>query len=128
VFEDERLVFAILGLGMNVSSSPPPESVDFPATCVQAEAGREIDRVRLLRAILARLEARYPALQDDSLHSDWRARLAMMNEPILVSTLDGDQRGRAVDADPDGALLFQLESGRVMRILAGDVRALRPPD
>jgi BirA family biotin operon repressor/biotin-[acetyl-CoA-carboxylase] ligase len=123
--DGERLSYAVLGLGMNVSAAPPPEGVDFPATSVQAEAGHEIDRLRLLRAILARLEARYASLQDSGLHADWHARLGMMNERVVVRSTAGEHRGRAVGVDPEGALLLQLETGETLRLLAGDVHALR---
>jgi BirA family biotin operon repressor/biotin-[acetyl-CoA-carboxylase] ligase len=123
--DGDRVGHAVLGLGMNVSLAPPPEAVDFPATSLEAEAGREIDRFHLLRAILSRLEARYASLEAESLHADWHARLALMEQAVIVRTTDGDYAGRAEGVDPDGALLFRLESGESLRLLAGDVR-LRP--
>lgn len=123
--QGDRLDYAILGLGMNVSFTPAPADVDFPATSLQAESGIAVDRLQLLRAILARLEARYAALLETSLYDDWRARLALMNEPLVVRTPGGEHLGRAVSVDSSGALLFQLDSGETQRLLAGDVR-LRP--
>ncbi len=123
--QGERLEYAVVGLGLNVSSAPPPAEVDYPATSLQAEAGREVDRLKLLRAILARLEARYPSLADESLYHDWRARLTLMNQAITVRTEHGDHSGRAQGVDPDGALLFRLDSGETLRLLAGDAH-LRP--
>jgi BirA family biotin operon repressor/biotin-[acetyl-CoA-carboxylase] ligase len=125
VVQGDRVNYAIVGLGLNVSFAPAVHEVDFPATSVQAEAEREIDRLQLLRAILAAMEARYPTLVEDSLFEAWRARLAMVGEPALVRTEAGEHRGRVAGVDPEGALLFQLDSGATLRLPAGDVLRLR---
>ncbi len=117
----DRLEYAVIGLGVNVNSAPSAAEVDFPATSLQAEAGREVDRLKLLRAILAGLEARYPSLTDDVLFEAWRAHLALMGEPMVAHTESGDHRGRAEGVDPEGALLFRLDSGEALRLMAGDV-------
>jgi len=117
----EQLNYAVLGIGLNVSWSPAPHEVEFPATCVQAEAGREVDRLTLLRALLARLEAWYPALADEALFTAWRARLTMLNQPVELRSEAGVVAGRAVDVAPDGALIVQTDSGETRRVLAGEV-------
>lgn len=121
----EALEYAVLGLGLNVSGSPAPEQVDFPATHLEAEAGRAIDRTTLLRAILAQLQAHYPTLTRDALFENWRARLTMLNEPIELRTETGALTGRAEGVAPDGALIFRADSGEVQHVLAGEVRLRR---
>ena len=120
-----RLEFAILGIGVNVVEAPAPGQVDFPATALEAQARRPIDRLRLLRAILQRLEARYPALtalDAGALHEAWAARLVWLGEPVLAHTPAGDFAGQAESTDPDGALVMRLDTGERVRVLAGDVR------
>jgi len=39
----------------------------------------------------------------------------------VAHTESGDHRGRAEGVDPEGALLFRLDSGEALRLLAGDV-------
>ena len=123
--QGDRLSYAVLGLGMNVSFAPSPLEVDFPATSLQAEAGAEVNRLRLLRAIIAGLEARYASVMEEELYRDWRTRLTLMNEPILVRTASGEHRGRAENVIPDGTLILRLDSGESLRLFAGDVH-LRP--
>ncbi len=119
----DELGYAVLGLGLNISFVPT--GVDFPATSLQA-AGAEVDRLRLLLAILTRLEAHYANILDDTLPSVWRARLALMGVPSVLRAPDGTTHaGHAVDVSPDGALLFQTDAGETLRVLAGDV-SLRP--
>jgi BirA family biotin operon repressor/biotin-[acetyl-CoA-carboxylase] ligase len=123
--QGDRLEYAVLGLGMNVSFSPAPQEVDFPATSLQAQAEGEIDRLKLLRMILSRLEAHYPFLVSASLYADWRSRLTMMDEWIVVRTESGECRGRAENVTPEGALIVRLDSGETRTLFAGEV-SLRP--
>lgn len=122
---DEDLEFAVLGLGLNVSWAPPPEQVDYPATCVDAEAGRAVDRLKLLRALLAGVEARYSVLAGPALFDDWRARLETLGRPVVVQMDSETWTGQAEAVEADGALLVRTEAGALRRVLAGDVR-VRP--
>jgi BirA family biotin operon repressor/biotin-[acetyl-CoA-carboxylase] ligase len=126
----DRLDFVVLGLGLNVSQAPPPEGLDFPATALEAEAGRPVDRLRLLRAVLDRLERLYPlagAASDDQLFALWQRRLVWLGQPVRVRTPDGELTGEAQGVDGTGALLVRVHGGEVRRVLAGDVR-LRPAE
>jgi BirA family biotin operon repressor/biotin-[acetyl-CoA-carboxylase] ligase len=125
----ETLEYVVLGIGLNVSWAPAPEQVDFPATCLQAEAGRAVDRAKLLRAILTRLEARYAQLSDEAafaaLFNGWRTRLALLGEPAVLRLESETLSGVAEDVTPEGALLFRLPSGEARQVLAGNLH-LRP--
>jgi BirA family biotin operon repressor/biotin-[acetyl-CoA-carboxylase] ligase len=121
----ETLDYAVLGLGLNVRWSPAPEQVDFPATHVEAEAGRAVERERLLYALLAQLDAHYPALLSGAIFEDWRARLTMLDTPIELRTEAETLAGRAEGVTPEGALIFRAASGEVREVLAGDVRLRR---
>ena len=121
----ERLEFAVLGIGVNVETAPAAGQVDFPATALNQQAGRPIERLDLLRAILERLEARYPALNAldrRPLHAEWAARLVWMGEPVIAHTSGADYAGQAQGTDPDGALVIRLDTGEQVRVRAGDVR------
>jgi BirA family biotin operon repressor/biotin-[acetyl-CoA-carboxylase] ligase len=125
----ETLEYALLGIGLNISSAPPPDLVDFPASSLEAEAGRPIDRLPVLRAILERLEAHYTLLAADSarLHTAWSARLAWLGENVVARTPDGEISGRAERTDADGALVVRLDTGAAVRVLAGDVKLRLAP-
>ena len=125
----EHLDYVVLGIGVNVNASPPPEAVDFPATSLAEAAGHAVDRLSTLRGILGALEARYASLGSEALflqaHHEWRARLALMDVPIAIHADGVVYPCRAMDVEPDGALVVRLESGEVRRWLAGEVR-MRP--
>jgi BirA family biotin operon repressor/biotin-[acetyl-CoA-carboxylase] ligase len=123
----ERLDYVVVGIGLNVSAAPPPEAVMFPATAVEAVMGRPLDRVALLRAILERLEAGYADLAstNDRLYRAWRQRLVWVGERVVAQSAQGDYHGVMTGAAEDGALLLKLDSGEVVRIVAGDVSVRR---
>lgn len=126
-FTGEALAYAVVGIGLNVSWAPADDQVAFPATCLEAEARRGVDRLNLLRALLTGLEARYADLAGEALFTDWRARLTMLGTPVeVLAGAAPPVRGVAEDVAADGALLVRGEDGALQRFLAADVH-LRPP-
>jgi BirA family biotin operon repressor/biotin-[acetyl-CoA-carboxylase] ligase len=121
----QQLDYAILGIGINVSWNPPPEAVDFPATCVQAETKQSVSRAALVREVLTQLGAAYPRLNDRSLFEQWQARLATLGQVVQVQLGAETFTGRAHAVTEDGALLVRREDGTVRPVLAGEVR-VRP--
>lgn len=124
-FKGEALDYAVLGFGLNVSWAPDPAAVDFPATHAQAECSHRIDRLILLRALLARMETWHAALAQPALFNAWQARLLWLGELVSIRAPEGQWQGRAEGVDAEGALLVRLDTGEVRRVLAGDVH-LRP--
>ncbi|MCC6190029.1 MAG: biotin--[acetyl-CoA-carboxylase] ligase [Anaerolineales bacterium] len=121
--QGDRLDYAVVGIGLNVSQAPGADQVEFPATALADGAGQPIDRLRLLRACLNRLQAQYARLADgEALRADWTARLAWLGEKVVVTTADGALSGQAEGVDADGALLIRGETGEALRLVAGDVR------
>jgi BirA family transcriptional regulator, biotin operon repressor / biotin---[acetyl-CoA-carboxylase] ligase len=55
---EDRVVLG-MGINVNLSEEELPLDVDTPATSLQVEAVRPIDRARLLATLLERLEAHY---------------------------------------------------------------------
>lgn len=120
------LDYAVLGVGINISWSPAPGEVSFPATHLLAESGRSLNRPEVLRAILVQLESHYPTLQTDELWVNWQTRLTLMNAPIRVETAHGVITGQATGVTPAGALLVHDDHTQTTQtIYAGDVH-LRP--
>jgi BirA family biotin operon repressor/biotin-[acetyl-CoA-carboxylase] ligase len=126
----ERLDFVVVGIGINVNVGPEVlPSLAPDATSILAEAGRPVDRVALLVALLGGVEQRYGTLQAGvSPHREWAARLATLGHPVEVTTSEGVLRGVAESVDEDGALLLRTPGGALRRLLAGDVTLARRPD
>ena len=141
--DGERLAYAVLGLGVNVnvtfdegrttndensSSLVLGPSSDLANTAISLSMilGREVDRLALLAALLARCEAWYErALAGESPHAAWSARLDTVGRRVTVATATGGVTGMAVGVTPEGALLVHDDNAAEHVIWSGDVTALR---
>ena len=141
--DGERLDYAVLGLGVNVnvtfderrmtedendSSFVLRPSSDLANTAISLSMvlGREVDRLALLAALLARCEAWYErALAGESPHAAWAARLDTVGRRVTVATTTGSVAGMAVGVTPEGALLVRDDNAAEHVIWSGDVTALR---
>jgi BirA family biotin operon repressor/biotin-[acetyl-CoA-carboxylase] ligase len=123
---EEGLDYVILGIGVNVNQTAFPDEISPRATSLKMQAGRDVDRVRLLREILRTLENRYSAIMKKGFHNLlplWLSRTTMLNKEISV-THDGTViSGIVKGLSPEGALI--LDSGGTEKTLfAGDVTIL----
>lgn len=127
---DGAINYAALGLGLNVNvdfgaGGAPVEVASF-ATSLLLETGREVDRLALLAAVLARTEAWYDGvLAGDSPHEAWAVRLDTLGRRVRVTMAAGALEGMAVGVTPDGALLVREDGGAVWTVWSGDVERVR---
>jgi BirA family biotin operon repressor/biotin-[acetyl-CoA-carboxylase] ligase len=126
--EGDQLAWAVIGMGINVNWAPSGvvdgRDLEQVATSVSVAAGRPVDRLALLRALLVRLDTCYLALRQgrrEELFDAWRARLAMLGQPVRVRLFQGELDGIAEAVEPSGALRVRDEHGAVHVVLAGDV-------
>jgi BirA family biotin operon repressor/biotin-[acetyl-CoA-carboxylase] ligase len=121
----EHLVSMVLGIGLNIKTAavPPPEQLNFPATCLEAElpfSRRRIQRAALLRQILQSL------LAQDTFLQAWEARLAWRGEMAEIRA-EGQvpQTGRLDGLELDGSLRLISPHGLIFTAPFGEVH-LRP--
>lgn len=140
--EGEKLIYAVLGIGINVNLDlrqpsvaagqvdgtpfPPPELFDT-ATSLLMVLGRPVDRLALLAQILAATEVWYERVRrGESPYMAWAARLETLGQRVRVSLRSGTLEGDAVAVTPEGALIVRTEAGREHSIWSGDVITVRP--
>ncbi len=113
----------ILGLGINVLSGalPGDAAERFQATTLEAALGYPPDRGDLLARLLARLDHWVFSLADDNLLAAWRGYNVTLDRRVTASAAAETLVGLAEDIDETGALLLQLDDGRLCRLLAGEV-------
>jgi BirA family biotin operon repressor/biotin-[acetyl-CoA-carboxylase] ligase len=118
----------VIGVGVNValSSVPPADRLNFPATCLETELGQPVDRLALLRDILVALEGWRPRLKSVAFHDAWEERLAFRGETVEVWA-DGQppRQGQIVGLGVEGGLLLRLSAETVVDLPFGEVH-LRP--
>lgn len=123
VWEGDRLVAAVLGMGINVRQDALPEAAAraFGATTLETVLGYTLDRAGLLTAILARLDNWQDRVGDPALLAAWEAHSITLGRMVSVRMGEQTLTGLAETIDPTGALMLRLDSGEQHRLLAGDV-------
>jgi BirA family biotin operon repressor/biotin-[acetyl-CoA-carboxylase] ligase len=126
--EHGRIAWVVIGIGVNVNWSPAGvvdgRDLAEAATSVSAAAGRPIERLALLRALLERLDARYATLRQgrrEELFEAWHSRLTLIGQPVEVHFLKGTLSGIAEGVEPSGALRVRDERGLVHTVMAADI-------
>ncbi len=118
----------VIGVGVNVAppSVPPANELIFPATSVEDQLGRPVERVELLRGVLEGMFAWRPRLGSAEFYQTWGENLAYQGEWVTVQQPGQPAlAGQVIGIATDGNLRLQTEEGRIISVAAGDVR-LRP--
>jgi len=133
--DQDRIVFAVIGIGINVSSSLdafPPEVRAVAASIIEElrEKGysQEISRTLIIAAILNELERWFKVLMKGGriqLINEWKKLSSTLGRRVKVVSGKDTFSGIAEDIDEEGMLILRLPSGGVKKISAGDVIMLR---
>jgi len=122
--KSSRLVFAVIGIGLNVrqeSSDFSPE-VRALANSLFLATGRLHRRADLLVALLQAFELRL-GQPFAKAREAWEASSLTLGQRVTLTTLRGRKHGQAVGLDESGALLLRGDSGEVETVTAGDMQA-----
>jgi BirA family biotin operon repressor/biotin-[acetyl-CoA-carboxylase] ligase len=119
---------AVVGIGLNVSTSADELPVETATSLVAAGAG-DVDRTALLGSILSALGLRYrrwSELAGDprELRADYEQACATIGRRVRVELPSGSLEGTATGVDADGGLVVAGPSGPVT-VSAGDVVHVR---
>ncbi len=117
VWQNEKLIAVILGIGLNISVEFSGTELADTATSLTHHTGQPIDRPTLIQQVLIGID-RWIDQPNESLHRAWKNRLSTLNKQV---TMEGGFTGEAVDVDSDGALVVKTATGTMKRFLAGDV-------
>jgi BirA family biotin operon repressor/biotin-[acetyl-CoA-carboxylase] ligase len=123
----EHLADAVIGAGINVNwpRADMPEEIAARATSLADLAGVRIDRVALLRELLARLDAEVAALEAGrSPVERLREASVLDGRGIVVEVGEAAVEGVAAGVADDGALLVDTPAGR-LALTVGEVVAVR---
>lgn len=123
----------ILGIGINVApeSVPPPDQVDYPATCVQDVVQGAVDRWGLLHDVLATLITWLAQIGSPEFILAWESRLALRGERVRVLQENApDREGVVLGLGPQGSLRLGTGPGQSELVNFGEIqiRPARQPD
>lgn len=124
--EQNKIVFAVLGIGINVNADVDgfPEDVKSVATSLRNETGSFYSRSEIAAEVLNEIDGWYEILKTmdrDALLSAWRELSSMLGKEVRAVTSRGVFSGVARDIDSEGLLILELPAGEIMRINSGDV-------
>ncbi|MEM1679264.1 MAG: biotin--[acetyl-CoA-carboxylase] ligase [Ignisphaera sp.] len=125
--EADRVHHIMLGIGVNVNNSLPPELQDS-AIALKSVVGVEVPRAPLLKSIIREIDSAYRRITEGSLADilgEWTLYSSTIGRRVRALTPDEEIEGVAVGLDEDGALLIRVGSGEVKRVVAGDIVHLR---
>jgi BirA family biotin operon repressor/biotin-[acetyl-CoA-carboxylase] ligase len=119
----------VVGIGINVSwPMPGPAATELRATCLEAAAGRPVDRRALLDAMLFSIEERRGMLEDAagraSIIRELESVTATIGRVVRVELADEEVVGTAVGLDHHGRIVLETD-GEQRVVAAGDVVHLR---
>ena len=124
--EVDQMKFVVIGIGLNVNNLGV-QLVDG-ATSLKNETGRNFSRVEVLQEILRVFERWYCRCDKgdfEKIFRAWRDRSSTLGNRVRVIDPASIVEGVAIDLDHDGGLLIRLDSGVVVKKMAGDVVQLR---
>lgn len=137
--DQDRIVFAVIGIGINVNASLDafPSDVRAVAASVIEELRKgkgikgdspEISRTLIIAAILNELERWFKVLIKGGriqLINEWKKLSSTLGRKVKVVSGKDTFSGIAEDIDDEGMLMLRLPSGGLKKISAGDVIMLR---
>lgn len=125
----------VIGMGLNLSPAavPPDAAILFPATCVEAESGRPVDRLALLHSILESTLAWREQLDTPHFLQTWEEQLAWRGEWVQILSNGETEKpaqiyeGTLLGLDADGAIRLRQADGRIKIIHIGESRLRKLP-
>ncbi len=116
--EQGKVVFVIMGIGVNVNIEEFAPPLRFTATSLQRETGCHVPGEAFQHCLLEELERLYSSFLDDSsaLLEEIRIFSSLLGKQIKVKIGQEKLAGLVQDIDEKGRLVLRLESGIQRRI------------
>lgn len=129
VWSGDKVDSVVVGMGINVHSEsvPPQEFLQFPATSLEEEFGKEaLSRERILYNILNAFISWSARMGSDELIKVWEESLAFRGEQVQVKTeSEAPITGELLGLEPDGSLRLRDAHDKSIIVQFGDI-SLRP--
>lgn len=116
--EIDRVSFISIGIGINANNDPTP--YEPMATSLKKILGKEIPRMKVLKAFLDHFEDALNGSDFDNVVSEWKKYSETLNRHVRIVTAHEVSEGLAVDVDDNGALILKLADGSMKKIIYGD--------
>ena len=120
-FESGSLEYAVVGIGINVSTAKFPEALRRIATSIALESKRDFSRSALIAEVLNRFEAHYSAIEHRSFLPEYIRRSNVIGQEITVIALNRTYPAVAVGIDDMARLRVRLPDGTEQLLNSGEI-------
>ena len=124
-FEDQRMDYLVIGIGINVTQEDFPPELKGVAISREEKLGRRIPRSPLIGEVLNQLMEVSGDLREKRFLEEYRARSFVLGSYVDVISLTGRERALAVDINDQGHLIVQLEDGSRKALNSGEISIRR---
>ncbi|HLR33820.1 MAG TPA: biotin--[acetyl-CoA-carboxylase] ligase [Tissierellales bacterium] len=119
--------YVVMGIGINVNLDKKDFSKEIldKGTSLKIEAGKEINRKKLLATVLNKFEELYtPFTEEEDLSQTieiCRKNSILLEKDIRVINNGKERIGKAIDINDDGNLIVKYENGEIESLLSGEI-------
>lgn len=127
VSEKNEVTGVVLGIGVNLNTAQEIlQNINKPATSLNLETGRKIDKNEFLKALCTEFFLHYPDLIEkgfEFIKEDYLNSINFLGKTVYIQQRDGEQRQEytALDIDEKGNLTVKTPQGSVKTIYSGDL-------
>ncbi|MFH0828254.1 MAG: biotin--[acetyl-CoA-carboxylase] ligase [Candidatus Omnitrophota bacterium] len=125
--ELDRVNFVTIGIGLNVNTDAGELLRTATSLKIASPGHEEINRVKLLREILRKIEDNYFLFRKKGaapVLDKWKSFNVTLGQRVKISFPKGHVEGRAAGIDFDGGLLVRQDNGITRKFMSGDVTHL----
>ena len=122
--EMDAINYVIIGIGINVNNDNFPDELRDKSASLKQLKGVEVSRIRVLASLLEKLESYYLMAEREGfekIFDRWRELCINLSKNVRIVGKNVSFEGTAIDIDSAGALLVKTSSGKIERVLSGDV-------
>jgi len=122
--EMDAINYVIIGIGINVNNDNFPDELRDKSASLKQLKGVEVSRIRVLASLLEKLESYYLMAEREGfekIFDRWRELCINLGKNVRIVGKNVSFEGTAIDIDSAGALLVKTSSGKIERVLSGDV-------
>ncbi len=131
VWDGAKLLGLVVGIGINIlpQSVPPPEYLEYPATCLQNHCSVPVERFEILSGLLNAFSEWRSKIQLPVFMNQWQNSLAFRGERVYIKQKDGNVQtsGVLLGLTSDGNLEILTDDNQKQTVMVGDVH-LRPAE
>lgn len=124
--ETDRINFIILGIGVNLNMTMDmlPKELRTIATSLKEETGKDISRIDFLNTLYLNIEKWHKDFLKNGFApvcEAWKTYFNMAGKAVNIKDADRQIEGIALTIDDNGHLLVREKSGKIVKIVSGDV-------